>query len=67
MNDYVLIILSMLGTYPLSHIFMKRGMSLDNKMTPTKHEDLGRFFYIPFLNVIIMFFYLVWNVIVFKR
>lgn len=66
-TDIILILISVLVTFPLSHIFMKKGMILDYGLTNEKKKDLTRFFYIPYLNVITMFFYLVWSVIKFKR
>jgi hypothetical protein len=66
-TDIILILISVLVTFPLSHIFMKKGMVLDYDLTDEKKKDLARFFYIPYLNVITMFSYLVWSVIKFKR
>ncbi len=66
MNN-ILFIISILLTFPFSHIFMKKGMVLDNNLTESKVKDLSKFFYIPYLNVIITFFYLLWMVIIFKR
>jgi hypothetical protein len=65
--DLFLFISSILITFPLSHIFMKKGMILDYDLTDEKKKDLAKFFYIPYLNVITMFSYLVWSVIKFKR
>lgn len=66
-TDIILILISVLATFPLSHIFMKKGMVLDYNLTDERRKDLARFFYIPYLNVITMFSYLVWSVIKFKR
>ena len=66
-TDIILILISVLVTFPLSHIFMKKGMVLDYDLTDEKKKDLARFFYIPYLNVITMFSYLAWSVIKFKR
>jgi hypothetical protein len=66
-TDIILILISVLVTFPLSHIFMKKGMVLDYDLTDEKKKDLARFFYIPYLNVITMFSYLIWSVIKFKR
>jgi hypothetical protein len=46
---------------------MKKGMILDYNATEEKQKDLAKFFYIPILNVVIAFFYLIWVVIKFKR
>jgi hypothetical protein len=46
---------------------MKKGMILDYNLTPQGEKDLTKFFYIPYLNLIIAFFYLIWVVIKFKR
>tara|TARA_R110000803_G_scaffold183840_1_gene246169 strand:- start:739 stop:951 length:213 start_codon:yes stop_codon:yes gene_type:complete len=63
----ILIVLSTLLTFPLAHIFMKKGMIMDYNLNEEKQKDLGKFFYIPYLNIIISFFYLVWVIIKFKR
>jgi len=60
-------ILSILVTFPLSHIFMRKALILDCDLKDQTYLDLGRYFYIPYLNVIVSFFYLVWTVIKFKR
>ncbi len=66
-NNIILIAISILLTFPLTHIFMKKGMMLDYDLTLEKQKDLSKFFYIPYLNIIISFFYLIWTVIKFKR
>tara|TARA_R110002153_G_C13327960_1_gene497626 strand:+ start:5735 stop:5947 length:213 start_codon:yes stop_codon:yes gene_type:complete len=63
----ILIVLSTLLTFPLAHIFMKKGMIMDYNLNEEKQKDLGKFFYIPYLNIIISFFYLVWVIIKFKK
>lgn len=40
---------------------------MDYNITHRKQKYLSKFFYIPFLNVIISFLYLLWVVIKFKR
>lgn len=60
-------ILSILVTFPLSHIFMRKALILDYDLKDQTYLDLGKYFYIPYLNVIVSFFYLVWAVIKFKR
>lgn len=67
MFDLILIVISILSTFPLTHIFMKKGMILDYNLTEEKQKDLAKFFYIPYLNLIISFFYLIWTIIKFKR
>ena len=52
----ILIVLSTLLTFPLAHIFMKKGMIMDYNLNEEKQKDLGKFFYIPYLNIIISFF-----------
>jgi hypothetical protein len=42
-------------------------MELDYHLTEEGKKDLIKFFYIPYLNVIISFFYLIWTIIKFKR
>ena len=66
-TNIILIVASILVTFPLTHIFMKKGMTLDYDLTEEGQKDLAKFFYIPYLNVVISFFYLIWTVIKFKR
>jgi hypothetical protein len=66
-TNIILIFLSTLITFPLTHIFIKKGMELDYHLTEEGKKDLIKFFYIPYLNVIISFFYLIWTIIKFKR
>ena len=66
-TNIILIVASILVTFPLTHIFMKKGMTLDYELTEETQKDLAKFFYIPYLNVVISFFYLIWTVIKFKR
>jgi hypothetical protein len=66
-TNVILIVVSILVTFPLTHIFMKKGMMLDYGLTEERQKDLAKFFYIPYLNLIISFFYLIWTVIKFKR
>jgi len=66
-TDIILIVIFTLLTFPLTHLFMKKGMILDYNLTETKQKDLTKFFYIPYINFIISFFYLIWVVIKFKR
>jgi len=66
-TNIILIVVSILVTFPLTHIFMKKGMTLDYDLTEEGQKDLAKFFYIPYLNVVISFFYLIWTVIKFKR
>lgn len=40
---------------------------MDYDLSEEKQKDLGKFFYIPYLNVIITFLYLLWVIIKFKR
>ena len=40
---------------------------MDYNITYEKRKNLSKFFYIPFLNVIIIFLYLLWVIIKFKR
>lgn len=67
MSNIILYIISILVTFPLSHIFMKKGMVLDYDLTEEREKDLAKFFYIPYLNVMITFLYLLWTVVKFKR
>lgn len=66
-TDVILVIVSVLSTFPLTHIFMKKGMVMDYNLSDEKQKDLSKFFYIPFLNVIVSFFYLIGVIIKFKR
>jgi hypothetical protein len=54
-------------SFPITHIIMKKGMLMDFNLTKEKEKDLTKFFYIPFLNVLISFLYLIWVIIKFKR
>jgi len=65
--DVVYIIISLLITFPLSHVFLKKAITMDFNYTEEKQKDLSKFFYIPYLNVVIYFFYLLWVIITFKR
>ena len=64
--NIVLIVISILITFPITHIFLKKGMILDYHITEEKQKDLFKFFYIPYLNIIISFFYLLLVIIIFK-
>lgn len=46
---------------------MKKGLMLDNKPTEKKYKVLKVFFYLPMLNFLISFSYLILSVIKFKR
>ncbi len=65
--NFIYLSIITLVTFPLAHILMKKGMIMDYNLTEEKQKDLGKFFYIPYLNVFICFFYLIWVVIKFKR
>ena len=65
--DVVYIIISLLITFPISHVFLKKAITMDFNYTEEKQKDLSKFFYIPYLNVVIYFFYLLWVIITFKR
>ncbi len=60
-------ILSILITFPLSHIFIKKALILDYNLKDETYLDISKFFYIPYLNLMVSFLYLVWVVIKFKR
>lgn len=66
-TNIVLLFLITLLTFPITHIFMKKGMLMDYNITEEKQKDLSKFFYIPYLNVIVSFFYLILVIIRFKR
>jgi hypothetical protein len=66
-TNVILIVASILITFPLTHVFMKKGMIMDYNLNDEKKKDLAKFFYIPYLNLIIGFFYLIWTIIKFKR
>lgn len=61
-----LIIITVIS-YPISHLIMKKGMIMDLNITDERSKDLTKFFYIPLLNVIISFIYILWVIIKFKR
>jgi hypothetical protein len=55
-------------TIPISNLLMEKGMMLDMDMPDDKkYHYLSIIFYIPFVNVVFMFCYLVWQIIRFKR
>jgi len=63
----IALIITILMSYPLSHIFMGKAMMLDNNLSDKKHKGLTKIFYIPIINFIVSFLYLIWSVIKFKR
>lgn len=63
----VYIILSILFSYPLSHLLMKKGMEMDFHVTLERVKELEKFFYIPIVNLMVSLFYLLWVIINFKR
>jgi hypothetical protein len=67
MKDLIIIIVTILTTFPITHLLMKKGMIMDFNLTDEIRKDLAKFFYIPFLNVFISFFYLIWVIVKFKR
>jgi hypothetical protein len=67
MIEIIYWMLSVLVTFPLTHVFLKKGMVLDYNISDETYLDLNKFFYIPYLNVIVSFFYLIWVIIKFKR
>jgi hypothetical protein len=67
MIEIIYWMLSVLVTFPLTHVFLKKGMVLDYNISDETYLDLNKFFYIPYLNVIVSFFYLIWVVVKFKR
>lgn len=67
MSDLIYIIILSLISYPISHLVMKKGMIMDLNITNERSKDLTKFFYIPLINVIISFLYILWVIIKFKR
>lgn len=65
--DIILLLVSILISFPITHILMKKGMIMDYNITEEKEKNLSKFFYIPYLNVIVSFFYLILVIIRFKR
>jgi len=63
----IIIILSFLLSYPLSHLILKKAMLIDNNISEKKYNYLKKLFYIPIINLVISFFYILWSVIVFKK
>lgn len=63
----ILILILILSTFPISHLLYNRGMVLDNKLTENKVKNLSKYFYIPFLNIVVYLLYLIWNIATFKR
>jgi hypothetical protein len=65
-NIGLFLVLTLLS-FPITHILMKKGMIMDYNITEEKQKNLSKFFYIPYLNVIVSFFYLILVIIRFKR
>lgn len=65
--NLIFILFFLVLTFPLSHIFMKKAIVLDYNITKNFHKKLYKIFYIPFLNVIVSFLYLIWVIVKFKR
>jgi len=51
--NFIYFFIGCLITFPLTHLFMKKGMMLDYNLTLEKQKDLSKFFYIPYLNIVI--------------
>jgi len=66
-TNIILIIILTLLTFPITHIFIKKGIVLDYFLKDKTKKKITRFFYIPYLNIVISFFYLIWVIIKFKR
>lgn len=54
-------------SFPLSHIVMKKAIMLDMGYDQKKSRLISKLFYIPVINFIFSFSYLIWSVITFKR
>lgn len=65
--NIILLLVFLVVSFPLSHILMKRGMVLDYVTTDKNRKRITKFFYIPYLNVLISISYLIWVIIKFKR
>jgi len=65
--DIVYLVISILVTFPISHLLLKKAIIMDFNYDEEKGKDLNKFFYIPYLNIVIYFFYLLWVIITFKR
>ena len=66
-TNLVLILVSALLTFPLSHVFIKKGMVMDYFLDKEFEKKIKVFFYIPFINVVISSLYLIWVIVKFKR
>lgn len=66
MNTF-LIISSFLLSYPFSHLILKKAMLIDNNISEKKYGYLKKLFYLPVINLISSFLYILWSVIVFKK
>jgi len=62
-----IITLSFILSYPLSHFLFKKSMILDKGLTSERHKLIGRFFFIPYVNVVVMLIYLILMLIKLKR
>lgn len=67
MDNIFIFITTILVSFPLSHFLLKKGMEMDYNLTFGGEKELSKFFYIPYLNVIIYFIYIIWVIVKFKR
>ena len=65
--NIILLLTSVILTFPLSHVLMKKGMTMDFFLNDIKEKKIKRFFYLPFINIIASFLYLLIVIIKFKR
>lgn len=56
-------------SYPLSHLFLKKGMELDFTMplNKKKYNILKFLFFFPIINIILCFSYLIITIITYNR
>ena len=65
--NVILIVILSLITFPLTHVLLKKGFIMDYNITEEVKKGLSKIFYIPYLNVLIAFIYLIVIIIRFKR
>jgi hypothetical protein len=66
-TNILLTIISIILTFPLAHVLIKKAIILDYKLTKNTHKKLRTIFYIPYLNFSLAFLYLIWVIVKFKR
>lgn len=69
MSNIIIWIVIVIVTFPISGYLMRKGMTLDLTMplNNKRYKRLGKVFYIPLINVVVMFTYLCYMLHKFER